>query len=94
MLERATAADAEVRTDRRDAVGALGLYPQQLPAIGMTRDRPDCDDFSGQRIRDIDRSGGRIGNTVATMADICDAQPLRHQLRARAVSSAPLIAGR
>jgi hypothetical protein len=70
MLDRASAADAEVRTDRRHPLRALRFDPQQLPAIGVTGDRLDRDGFARKRVGHIDRAVGRVGNTVAAVADM------------------------
>ena len=77
VLDRATAADAEMRTKRRDPLRAFAFDPDQSPAVGMVAgDRCDLDGFAAQCVRHIDafRADGR--NTVAAMADVIDDEML------------------
>jgi hypothetical protein len=74
MLERAAAAHAEMWTDRRDALGAFGLDPQQVAAIGMPGPRLGLHDLPGQRIGHIDLTRLRQRDAVAVAADVVDGQ--------------------
>ena len=74
MLERAAAAHAEMRTDRRDALGACGLDPQQMAAIGMPGPRLGLDDLARQRVGHVDRPRLRQRDAVALAADVVDGQ--------------------
>jgi hypothetical protein len=74
VLERAAAADGEMRTDRRDALRARGLDAQQMGAIGMAGPPLDLHRLAGQRVGDVDRPGRR--DAVALPADMIDGQAL------------------
>ena len=77
MLDRAAAADAEMRTERRDPLHACGLDLKQSPAIGMAAgDRNDFDRLAAQRIRHIDVAAISDGDAVAVMADMVDDEAL------------------
>ncbi len=73
MLDRAAAADAEMRTERRDPLRARGLDLEQPPAVGMMAgDRTGLDRFAAQRIRHIDVAAISDHNAIAVMADMVD----------------------
>ena len=77
MLDRAAAADAEMRTERRDPLRACGLDLEQSPAVGMVAgNRGDLDRFAAQRIRHIDVAAAGDGDAVAVMADMVDDEAL------------------
>ena len=78
MLQRAAAADAEVRADRRDALGARCFDGEELAAVGMAGPILDFDAFAGQRARHIDRTVGAVRDAVAAMADRIDRKVLNH----------------
>ena len=59
MLHGAAAAGAEMRTDRRDALGARVLDPHQMAAVGMAGPGVDLDGLAGQRVGHEDRPAGR-----------------------------------
>ena len=55
VLDRAAAADAEMRTERRDPFRACAFDLEQAPAVGMmARDRRDLDGFARQRVGHVD----------------------------------------
>ena len=74
MLERAAAADAEMRADGRDSFGAHGFDAQQFAAIGMTGPEIDLDDLRGQRIGHVDRPCRRRRHAVAASPDMVDGE--------------------
>ena len=77
MLDRAAAADAEMRTERRDPLHACGLDLEQSPAVGMVAgNRSDLDRFAAQRVRHIDVAAAGDGDAVAVMADMVDDEAL------------------
>ena len=59
MLDGAAAADAEMRTERLDALGAGDIDPRQLPAVGMIRRRVRPRRSRRQACRAQRRSGRR-----------------------------------
>ena len=77
MLDRAAAADAEMRTERRDPLHACGLDLEQSPAVGMVAGNgSDLDCFAAQRVRHIDIAAACDGDAVAVMADMVDDEAL------------------
>src|SRR6202165_1187685 len=76
MLDGAAAAGAEMRADRRNALGAWQLHRQRAPPVGMARNRLDLDGFAGQGVRHIDGITAGFGDSVAAMAHPRDGQPL------------------
>ena len=77
MLDRAAAADAEMRTERCDPLHACGLDLEQSPAIGMAAgDRLGLDRFAAQRVRHVDVAAIGDGDAVAVMADMVDDEAL------------------
>ena len=80
VLDRAAAAHAEMRTDRRDAVGARGLDPQQPAAVGMAVPALHLDGLARQRIGHVDRSVRLVGDAVAAPAELRDGEPLSHAM--------------
>ena len=54
MLDGAAAADAEMRTERRDALRAGAFDLDQPPAVGMTRHVLDLDGFAAERVGHVD----------------------------------------
>ena len=77
MLDCAAAADAEMRTERRDPLRACGLDLEQSPAVGMVAgNRNDVDRFAAQRIRHVDVAAAGDGDAVAVMADMVDDEVL------------------
>ena len=77
MLDRAAAADAEMRTERRDPLHACGLDLEQSPAVGMVAGNGcDFDRFAAQRIRHVDVAAACDGDAVAVMADMVDDEAL------------------
>ena len=81
MLDRASPADAEMRTERRDPLRACGLDLQQAPAVGMTRHRRHLDGLARQRIGHIDRLSAGKGDAVAVMTDVIDGEVFNHGAR-------------
>jgi hypothetical protein len=77
MLDRAAAADAEMRTERRDPLCAGDLDLEQPPPVGMMAgDRPDFDRFAAERIRHIDVAAACDSHAVAVVADMVDHEEL------------------
>ena len=78
MLQGAAAADAEMRTNRRDAFGA-GLFDvEQMAPIGMARHGFGFDGFARQRAGHVNRALAAIGHAVAAMAEPIDDKMLNH----------------
>ena len=61
MLQRAAAANPEMRADRRDTLGAGFFDVEELPAVRMTGPIRDLDAFARQCARDVDRIVGIAG---------------------------------
>ena len=78
VLHGAAAAYAEMRTDRRNAFRTRPFDVKQPAAIGMAGNCFDLDRFAGQCARNVDRTCGAVGNTVAAMADPGDHKLLNH----------------
>src|SRR5205085_10365385 len=76
VLHLATAAHAEVRTDRRDALRTRALDAQQMAAIGMAGERLDLHDLTRQRVGHEHRPARRIRDAVTAMAEPFDSQAL------------------
>ena len=77
MLDRAAAANAEMRTERRDPLHACGLDLEQSAAVGMLAgNRCDFDRFAAQRIRHVDIAAACDGDAVAVVADMVDDEVL------------------
>jgi len=76
MLERAAAAYAEMRADRRDARRARALDAHQVAPVRMAGPGIGLDDFAGQRVGHIDRTRIRCGDAVAAGAEMIDGEPL------------------
>jgi hypothetical protein len=68
MLKRATAANSEMRADRRNAVGARNVDLGEMAAIGVARPGLDLGGLARQRIGHVERARFRIGDTVAARA--------------------------
>ena len=68
MLERAAAANSEMRADRRDAVGAGDVHLEQVAAVGMTGPWFDLGGLARQRIGHVEGTRGRVGDAVAARA--------------------------
>src|SRR5262249_3340883 len=67
---------AEMRADRRDAVGAGDIDLDEMAAIGMRRF--DLDGLARQRIGHIERACRRIGDAVAAPAESGDYEAFDH----------------
>ena len=78
MLQRAAAADAEMRTDRCDALRVRFFNCEEMPPVGLPGHRLNFDGFAGKRARNIDRSISTRGHAIAAMADVIDRQMLSH----------------
>jgi len=82
VLDRAPAADAEMRTERRDPLRARALDREQPPAVGMmARHGPNLDGLAAKRIRYIYARAIGKGDAVAKMTDVIDDQPFNHGAR-------------
>jgi hypothetical protein len=80
VLNRATAANAEMRADRRNTLGARLLDAEQFPAVGMAGNALDLDDLAGQRARHKNWLRAAFDDTVAAMAE-----PINHEALNRAI---------
>ena len=78
MLHGAAAADAEMRADRRDALGARRVDAKQLPPVGMAGNALDLDRLAGQRAEHVNRLRAALDDTVAAMAEPIDHEALNH----------------
>ena len=78
VLQRAPAADAEMRTDRRGTLHARVFDVQQLASVGMAGPRFGFDGFARQRAGNVDRPFGAVGDAVAAVAEPGDDEPLNH----------------
>ena len=79
MLQSAAAADAEMRTDRRDALYARLFDIEEMAPVGMAGDRLDFHRLARQRAWNVDRPTvtlGPIGHAVAAMAEPVDDKTL------------------
>jgi len=82
VLDRAAAADPEMRAKRRDPFRAGALDRQQPPAVRvMARHGRDLHALAAQRVRNIDALSVRRGDAVAEMADMIDHHALNHGVR-------------
>ena len=80
MLRGAAAADAEMWAERRDAVRARCFDMQEMPPVGMARNRVDLYCLARERIRHEDRAIRRLRYAVAAMADAIDNEFFSHGL--------------
>jgi hypothetical protein len=78
VLQRAAAAGAEMRADRRDALGARDIDADEMAAVGMAGPWLDLDSLARQRVGHVDRAGRRVGDAVAAVADAGDGDLLSH----------------
>ena len=69
VLERAAAANSEMRADRCDAVGAGDVHLDQVAAVGVTGPWFDRGGLARQRIGHVEGTGGRVGDAVAARAE-------------------------
>ena len=65
VLERAAATDSEMRTDRRDAVGAGDIDPYEVAAIGVAVPGVDLHRLARQRVGHITCARGRVRDAIA-----------------------------
>ena len=78
VLQRAAAADAEMRTDRRDPLGARDVDADQVTAIRMAGPGLDLGGLARQRIGHVERACRRVRDAVAAMAEPGDDDALSH----------------
>ena len=78
VLDRASAADAEVRADGRNALVARRDHPQQVAAIRMAGNRLHLHRLAGQRVGRIDGTLRGVRDAVAAMAEAHDGQLFDH----------------
>ena len=79
VLDGATAADAEMRAERLDPLGAGGVDMHEPPAVGvMPRYRHGFDHLAGQRVGHIHRLPIHPGDAVAVLPDMIDGKALNH----------------
>ncbi len=78
VLHGAPAADAEVRANRCNTLGARFIDAKKLPPVGMTGNIVDFDRFAGQRPGNENGFGLAIDHTIAAMTKAVDHQTLSH----------------
>ena len=78
MLHGAAAANAEMRADRRNALGARLVDAKKLPPVGMAGNALDFDRLAGQRAEHENRLRAALDDAVAAMADPVDHEALNH----------------
>jgi len=78
MLQGASTADAEMRADRHNAIGACNPDGEQAAAIQMPLPFLHFNGFAGQRIRHVNRAGNCVSNAVAVDAETRDCEALGH----------------
>ena len=78
MLHGAAAADAKMRTNRRDAFAARRVDAEQLPPVGVAGNVLDLDRLAGQRPEHENRLRTALDDAVAAMADAIDHEALNH----------------
>ncbi len=81
MLERAAAANCEMRTDRRDPLAAADIDLDEMAAVGMTGPSIDLDGLARQGIGRVDRARRRVRDAVAAPAEPGNDKPLSHVAR-------------
>src|SRR5262245_35258535 len=81
MLERATAARAEVRTDRRDPLGARTFDRDRQSTVGVTGPRFGFYGFAWQCEWNKNRPLRGIGDAVAAPSETGNRQSFDHALR-------------
>ncbi|MGX1291221.1 hypothetical protein AB7M75_001129 [Bradyrhizobium ottawaense] len=82
VLDGAAAANAEMRTERLDALPACDVDREQLAAVGMVAyDVIDLNGLAAQRVGHVDRFAGVEADAVAAMADMVDGETLNHGAR-------------
>ena len=75
VLDRAAAADAEMRTERLDALRACGLDAQQMAAIRLAGNALDLDGLAGQRVGHEQRPRRRVRHAIAAVGEAIDGEP-------------------
>ena len=81
MLNRAAAADAKMRTKRRDPLWACALDREQAAAVGMTGYGSNLDRLAAERVRHVYGLSLRKGDAVTVMSDVIDDEPFSHGAR-------------
>ena len=82
VLNRAAAADAEMRAKRFDTLRARLFDPHQLPPVRMlTRRGGDFDRLAAERVGNKEASPVGERNAIAEMADMIDEEALNHGAR-------------
>ena len=92
MLDRAAAANAEMRAERLDALRARGLDPQQMAAIRMAGDALDLDGLARQRVGHEQRPRRRVRHAVAAVGEAVDGEPFGQWQRRQASRPASILA--
>ena len=81
MLNRAAAADAKMRTKRRDPLRACALDREQAAAVGMTGYGSNLDRLAAERVRHVYGLSLRKGDAVTVMSDVIDDESFSHGAR-------------
>ena len=76
VLDRAAAADPEMRAERRNPLRACKFDLDQAPAVGMTRYCCHFDRLAAKRVRHIDARSAGHRDAIAAMADMIDDEAL------------------
>src|SRR5262249_23174876 len=78
MLDGAAAADAEMRTEGCDALGARRQDAQQVPAVRMAGYALRFAGLAGQRVGNEGGPGGCVDHAVAAMGEAVDDETFGH----------------
>ncbi len=78
VLHGAAAAMGKMLADRRRAFVARSVDTIEVPAVGMAGDGLDRHRLARQRVGHVDRPCGRVGDTVAAMAEAGNRELLGH----------------
>src|SRR5262249_53988026 len=78
MLHRATAANAEMRADRGDPLGACDLDSDEMATVGMAWPGADLHALARQAVGHIERACGSFGNAIAMRAKSRNGQAVEH----------------
>jgi hypothetical protein len=78
MLDRAAAANPEMRAERLDALRARDVDAQQMTAVRKAWNAFNLDGLAGQRIGNEHRPGWCLGYAVTAMGEAVDDEPFGH----------------
>jgi hypothetical protein len=78
MLNRAAAANAKMRAERRDPRLAGALDREQTAAVGMTGYGGNLHRLATERVRHVYGRSVRKGDAVTVMSDVIDEEVFSH----------------